>query len=81
MINIKDFVIVVFNSVIVVTEAVAESVVCEIVGDVDATLPGVLDELGIRLSKTELKLNIRPERKVPFRGRIMKCPEAGNKDR
>lgn len=31
-----------------------------VVGDVDSTLPGVLDELGIRLSKTELKLNIRP---------------------
>ncbi len=30
------------------------------VGDVDSTLPGVLDELGIRLTKTELKLNIRP---------------------
>ena len=26
----------------------------------DSTLPGVLDELGIRLTKTELKLNIRP---------------------
>ena len=30
------------------------------VGDVDTTLVGVLDELGIRLTKTELKLNIRP---------------------
>ena len=29
------------------------------VGDVDSTLPGVLDELGIRLTKTELKLNTR----------------------
>jgi hypothetical protein len=31
-----------------------------VVGDVDSTLPGVLDELGIRLTKTELKYNIRP---------------------
>lgn len=30
------------------------------VGDVDTSLPRVLDELGIHLSKEELKLNIRP---------------------
>lgn len=30
------------------------------VGDVDTTLPDTLDELGIKLTKTELKLNIRP---------------------
>lgn len=29
-------------------------------GDVDATLPGVMDELGIKLTKNEMKLNIRP---------------------
>ena len=32
----------------------------QVVGDVDTTLPQVLDELGIVLSKTEMKLNIRP---------------------
>lgn len=32
----------------------------QVVGDVDTTLPNVLDELGIRLSKSEMKLNIRP---------------------
>ena len=32
----------------------------QVVGDVDTTLPQVLDELGIVLSKSELKLNIRP---------------------
>ena len=32
----------------------------QVVGDVDATLPGVLDELGIHLTKEEMKLNIRP---------------------
>ncbi len=30
------------------------------VGDVDSTLPDTLAEQGIRLNKTELKLNIRP---------------------
>ncbi|CAF4414494.1 unnamed protein product [Rotaria sp. Silwood2] len=35
-------------------------ILAHVVGDVDITLPGVIDELGIRLSKTELKLNIRP---------------------
>eukprot|EP00794_Sanderia_malayensis_P011954 gene11954-13191_t len=32
----------------------------QVVGDVDTTLPKALEELGIHLSKTELKLNIRP---------------------
>ncbi|XP_067003308.1 116 kDa U5 small nuclear ribonucleoprotein component [Anabrus simplex] len=32
----------------------------QVVGDVDTTLPAVLDELGIRLSKEEMKINIRP---------------------
>jgi U5 small nuclear ribonucleoprotein component len=32
----------------------------QVVGDVDTTLPQVLDELGIVLSKTEMKMNIRP---------------------
>ena len=32
----------------------------QVVGDVDTTLPQVLDELGIVLSKSEMKLNIRP---------------------
>ncbi|CAH0394055.1 unnamed protein product [Bemisia tabaci] len=32
----------------------------QVVGDVDTTLPGVLDELGIRLTKEEMKINIRP---------------------
>ncbi|XP_041479034.1 116 kDa U5 small nuclear ribonucleoprotein component-like [Lytechinus variegatus] len=32
----------------------------QVVGDVDSTLPGVLDELGIHLTKEEMKLNIRP---------------------
>lgn len=32
----------------------------QVVGDVDSTLPGVLNELGISLTKEELKLNIRP---------------------
>uniref|UniRef100_A0A8C0IL85 116 kDa U5 small nuclear ribonucleoprotein component n=1 Tax=Chelonoidis abingdonii TaxID=106734 RepID=A0A8C0IL85_CHEAB len=31
-----------------------------VVGDVDTTLPRTLDELGIHLTKEELKLNIRP---------------------
>lgn len=35
-------------------------ILAHVVGDVDSTLSGVLDELGIRLTKTELKLNIRP---------------------
>ncbi|CAF0821892.1 unnamed protein product [Didymodactylos carnosus] len=34
-------------------------ILAHVVGDVDNTLPGLLDELGIRLTKTELKLNIR----------------------
>lgn len=29
-------------------------------GDVDTTLPDVMDELGIKLTKNEMKLNIRP---------------------
>ena len=29
-------------------------------GDVDSTLPAVLDELGVYVSKEEMKLNIRP---------------------
>ena len=29
-------------------------------GDVDETLPGLCDELGIHLTKEEKKLNIRP---------------------
>lgn len=32
----------------------------KVVGDVDTSLPRVLDELGIHLTKEELKLNIRP---------------------
>ncbi len=32
----------------------------QVVGDVDTTLPKALEELGIHLTKTELKLNIRP---------------------
>lgn len=32
----------------------------QVVGDVDTTLPKVLDELGIKLTKNEMKLNIRP---------------------
>ncbi|XP_070565157.1 116 kDa U5 small nuclear ribonucleoprotein component-like [Ptychodera flava] len=32
----------------------------QVIGDVDSTLPAVLDELGIRLTKEELKMNIRP---------------------
>ena len=32
----------------------------QVVGDVDTTLPQVLDELGIVLSKSEMKMNIRP---------------------
>nr|CAD7441460.1 unnamed protein product [Timema bartmani] len=35
-------------------------VFAQVVGDVDTTLPSVLEELGIRLSKEEMKLNIRP---------------------
>jgi len=35
-------------------------VVLQVVGDVDTTLPRTLDELGIHLTKEELKLNIRP---------------------
>lgn len=36
------------------------SVCAQVVGDVDTSLPRVLDELGIHLSKEELKLNIKP---------------------
>ncbi|XP_047538547.1 116 kDa U5 small nuclear ribonucleoprotein component isoform X2 [Vanessa atalanta] len=32
----------------------------QVVGDVDDTLPAVLDELGIKLTKLESKLNVRP---------------------
>lgn len=32
----------------------------QVVGDVDTTLPHVLDELGIKLTKEEMKINIRP---------------------
>lgn len=32
----------------------------QVVGDVDGNLPGLLDELGIRLTKSEMRLNIRP---------------------
>ena len=32
----------------------------QVVGDVDTTLPQVLDELSVFLSKSELKLNIKP---------------------
>lgn len=32
----------------------------QVVGDADTTLPHVLDDLGIRLTKEEMKLNIRP---------------------
>ena len=32
----------------------------QVVGDVDTSLPRTLDELGIQLTKEELKLNIRP---------------------
>jgi len=32
----------------------------QVVGDVDSTLPAVLDELGVYVSKEEMKLNIRP---------------------
>ncbi|XP_038044733.1 116 kDa U5 small nuclear ribonucleoprotein component-like [Patiria miniata] len=32
----------------------------QVVGDVDSTLPGVLDELGIHLTKDEMKMNIKP---------------------
>ncbi|XP_031783314.1 116 kDa U5 small nuclear ribonucleoprotein component [Nasonia vitripennis] len=32
----------------------------QVVGDVDTTLPNVLDELGIRLTSEEMKMNIRP---------------------
>lgn len=35
-------------------------VFAQVVGDVDTTLPGVLDELNIRLTKEEMKINIRP---------------------
>lgn len=32
----------------------------QVVGDVDSTLPAALDELGIHLTREELKMNIRP---------------------
>ncbi|GFS72205.1 116 kDa U5 small nuclear ribonucleoprotein component [Nephila pilipes] len=32
----------------------------QVVGDVDAALPQLLDELAIKLTKTEMKLNVRP---------------------
>lgn len=32
----------------------------QVVGDVDSTLPDVLEELGIRLSRDEMRINIRP---------------------
>ncbi|XP_071453517.1 116 kDa U5 small nuclear ribonucleoprotein component [Hetaerina americana] len=32
----------------------------QVVGDVDTSLPAVLDELGIRLTKEEMKINVRP---------------------
>ncbi|GLG92783.1 Elongation factor 2 [Gryllus bimaculatus] len=35
-------------------------VFAQVVGDVDSTLPQVLDELGVRLTKEEMKINIRP---------------------
>jgi U5 small nuclear ribonucleoprotein component len=35
-------------------------IVAQVVGDVDSTLPRVLDELGIHLTSAEMKFNIRP---------------------
>ncbi|KAE8575401.1 hypothetical protein XENTR_v10003824 [Xenopus tropicalis] len=35
-------------------------ILAQVVGDVDTTLPQTLEELGIHLTKEELKLNIRP---------------------
>jgi len=35
-------------------------VLCQVVGDVDESLPRVCDELGIHLTKDESKMNIRP---------------------
>ena len=35
-------------------------ILSQVVGDVDTSLPRTLDELGIHLTKEELKLNIRP---------------------
>lgn len=32
----------------------------QIVGDVDSTLPAILDELSIRVTKQEMKMNIKP---------------------
>lgn len=32
----------------------------QVIGDVDTTLPDVLDELGIKLTKNEMNINIRP---------------------
>lgn len=32
----------------------------QVIGDVDTTLPDVLDELGIKLTKREMNINIRP---------------------
>lgn len=42
-----------------ITAAVV-SAALQVVGDVDTSLPRTLDELGIHLTKEELKLNIRP---------------------
>ena len=33
---------------------------CQVVGDVDESLPRICDELGIHLTKDESKMNIRP---------------------
>jgi len=38
----------------------------QVVGDVDTTLAKVLEELGVNLSKTELKMNIRPLMRLVF---------------
>ncbi|XP_065839925.1 116 kDa U5 small nuclear ribonucleoprotein component-like [Oscarella lobularis] len=35
-------------------------IISQVVGDVDTTLPRVLDELGIHLSKSQMKMNMRP---------------------
>ena len=52
------------------------------VGDVDTTLPAILNELGIRLNKDEMKLNIRPLLRLiftrflgPFTGFTEMCVE------
>lgn len=38
----------------------------QVVGDVDTTLPKVLDELGIHLTKEEMKINIKPLLRLVF---------------